>query len=190
MRPVEAKVLESKALGRSFGALDEISCTEARVSQKIEKTKQIDARLAKTDDLETETAWARAGRLDAITVQRPCPPRRSEKSTQQGARLVQSKNSAVEASLHSARGSSRSSSGQPDSHHRKKRAAIPAGTQHKVRLRDQGQCRYHHNGDRCQNRRYLEFHHRIPVAKGGSDKAENLVLLCSEHHRAIHSLKG
>ncbi len=47
------------------------------------------------------------------------------------------------------------------------------------------------DGHRCQtpgctNTRFLEVHHRIPRAKGGSNHAQNLVTLCSACHRHMH----
>jgi predicted HNH restriction endonuclease len=35
-------------------------------------------------------------------------------------------------------------------------------------------------------RRFLDIHHIQPVSQGGSDQLENLALLCSGHHQAIH----
>jgi hypothetical protein len=69
---------------------------------------------------------------------------------------------------------------------RSQRLPIPAASRHHVMLRDQGQCRYHRKGVRCERKRYLEIHHRIPVADGGGNAPDNLVLLCSEHHKAVH----
>jgi hypothetical protein len=69
----------------------------------------------------------------------------------------------------------------------KKRTPIPSATRHQIWLRDKGQCRYHLQGKRCKNRNYLEIHHKTPVCVGGSHAPENLVLICSEHHKAIHS---
>jgi hypothetical protein len=36
------------------------------------------------------------------------------------------------------------------------------------------------------NRRYLDAHHRRHWARGGETSLENLVLLCSHHHRLLH----
>lgn len=68
----------------------------------------------------------------------------------------------------------------------KGRIAIPAETKHQIWARDQGQCRFHRQGKRCESRRYLEIHHKVPVFQGGNNSLENLVLICSEHHKAIH----
>ncbi len=38
----------------------------------------------------------------------------------------------------------------------------------------------------CANTRFLEVHHVVPRAKGGSNSPENLVTLCSACHRHIH----
>jgi hypothetical protein len=69
---------------------------------------------------------------------------------------------------------------------RSQRLPIPAASRHHVMLRDRGQCRYHRKGVRCESKKYLEIHHRVPVADGGGNDPDNLVLLCSEHHKAVH----
>ncbi len=38
----------------------------------------------------------------------------------------------------------------------------------------------------CRNSHFLEVHHRLPVAQGGANTLENLVVLCSHCHRALH----
>ncbi len=54
-------------------------------------------------------------------------------------------------------------------------------------LRDRGQCSaLDESGQKCQSRRFLEVHHMLPLAQGGKDELENLTLLCSGHHKALH----
>ena len=70
----------------------------------------------------------------------------------------------------------------------KGRRKNPARQVHEVVSRDQSQCTFRYpDGTRCPNRRYLELHHRIPVARGGPNTADNLTTLCSGHHRALHA---
>ena len=38
----------------------------------------------------------------------------------------------------------------------------------------------------CPNRRYIDAHHIRHWADGGETSLENLTLLCSHHHRALH----
>ncbi|MGK5087261.1 HNH endonuclease signature motif containing protein [Bdellovibrionota bacterium FG-2] len=67
------------------------------------------------------------------------------------------------------------------------RVPIPANLLHQVRLRDQGRCTYtHKNGRKCNQRRFIETHHKIPVSQGGENTLENLTTLCSSHHSWIH----
>ncbi len=69
----------------------------------------------------------------------------------------------------------------------KKRAPLIAAVRHQVQLRDNGQCVYvNSQGERCDNRRWVEIHHRLPVAKGGGNNPENLMTLCHSHHRRVH----
>ncbi len=61
--------------------------------------------------------------------------------------------------------------------------AIPAAIKHAVVRRDQNRCQ--HPG--CQTSRWTELHHITPRAQGGRHTVENLVTLCSSHHRHAHS---
>ena len=66
---------------------------------------------------------------------------------------------------------------------------IPSVVQHEVRLRDQGQCIYVDlHGPRCVNKRWVEPHHIKHRKEGGRNTTENLVTLCSTHHRGEHFL--
>jgi 5-methylcytosine-specific restriction endonuclease McrA len=63
---------------------------------------------------------------------------------------------------------------------------IPAKTEHQVNLRDGGRCAHFEDGKRCENRRWLEIHHIVPREHGGTNVLENLITLCSAHHRMEH----
>ena len=70
---------------------------------------------------------------------------------------------------------------------KRNRRLIPAKIKHQVQLRDKGCCSYRdHNDKRCRSQRYLETHHKVPVAQGGKNTLDNLQLLCSGHHKMIH----
>ena len=67
------------------------------------------------------------------------------------------------------------------------RISLPAWVKHSVHKHYQSQCgRLLPGGKRCPERRFLEIHHRKPVSQGGSNLPENLILLCSGHHKANH----
>ena len=69
----------------------------------------------------------------------------------------------------------------------KKRIPLPAKLEQAVQLRDQGQCTFEHfHHGRCQSRRWLEIHHKVPVSQGGENTLSNLQTLCSAHHRMGH----
>jgi hypothetical protein len=38
----------------------------------------------------------------------------------------------------------------------------------------------------CRHANYVDVHHLVPRSDGGRHTSENLVTLCSAHHRAIH----
>ncbi len=70
----------------------------------------------------------------------------------------------------------------------KGRIPIPAGIKHEVIIKNAHQCTYQDPRTqlRCDKERFLHFHHKLPVAKGGTNRLENLTLLCSAHHRLEH----
>ncbi len=70
----------------------------------------------------------------------------------------------------------------------KARVAIPAGIKHEVIIKNVHQCTYQDPRTqlRCERERFLHFHHKVPVAMGGTNALENLTLLCSAHHRLEH----
>ncbi|MBI4405484.1 MAG: HNH endonuclease [Deltaproteobacteria bacterium] len=64
---------------------------------------------------------------------------------------------------------------------------IVAAVKHEVVRRDDNQCTYvGSDGKRCNQRKWLHYHHRTPVAKGGTSTVDNLQILCSMHHAAHH----
>ncbi|OYZ18246.1 MAG: hypothetical protein B7Y39_14005, partial [Bdellovibrio sp. 28-41-41] len=68
------------------------------------------------------------------------------------------------------------------------RESLKAEVIHAVNLRDRGQCQaVQPDGSICGQSRWVHFHHIQPVANGGENTAENLVTLCSSHHRLWHS---
>ena len=67
------------------------------------------------------------------------------------------------------------------------RAAIPAKILHQVNLRDQRHCTHINElGIRCNQSRFVEIHHKIPVSMGGQNTLTNLITLCSSHHQFVH----
>ena len=64
---------------------------------------------------------------------------------------------------------------------------LPAQVKHQVYSQSEGQCEATNpDGKRCENRRFLEIHHKRPISLGGSNHPENLILLCSGHHKVQH----
>jgi len=60
---------------------------------------------------------------------------------------------------------------------------IPAEVKRLVDARDRRRCALvAPNGRRCDERRFLEFHHVIPYAAGGQPTAENIQLRCRAHN--------
>lgn len=67
------------------------------------------------------------------------------------------------------------------------RAPIPANVIHQVNLRDKGKCQFiMPAGTICGDTRWIQCHHIIEVQHGGANTVENLITLCSQHHRQHH----
>jgi len=62
------------------------------------------------------------------------------------------------------------------------RATIPPAVRRAVLARDRHRCQ----APGCRHTRFLEVHHRVPRAAGGSNAAGNLITLCSACHRLWH----
>lgn len=70
---------------------------------------------------------------------------------------------------------------------RENRRPLPAAIKHRVYLKFQARCSHvDSRGERCRETKFLEIHHLKPIRLGGSDRFENLTLLCSGHHQGIH----
>jgi len=68
------------------------------------------------------------------------------------------------------------------------RKPIPSAVKHSVVLRDKGQCTHtSKDGRRCEQKRWLDSHHKVEVAKGGQNSVSNLQILCKRHHQIRHS---
>jgi hypothetical protein len=73
-------------------------------------------------------------------------------------------------------------------HETHQREPIPAAILHAVNLRDQRKCTYINRiGRACGQSRWVEVHHRKPVSMGGKNTLDNLITLCSGHHRLLHA---
>ncbi|HEU0094413.1 MAG TPA: HNH endonuclease [Vicinamibacteria bacterium] len=60
---------------------------------------------------------------------------------------------------------------------------VPAEVKRLAAARDQRRCAFvAPNGRRCDERRFLEFHHVVPYAAGGQPTAENIQLRCRAHN--------
>ena len=59
---------------------------------------------------------------------------------------------------------------------------VPARLLRALKLRDKNRCRF----PGCAHQRYVEAHHVQHWIDGGETCLENLVLLCSAHHRLLH----
>ena len=60
---------------------------------------------------------------------------------------------------------------------------IPAAVRRGVATRDRARCAFvARNGRRCEERRFLEFHHIVPRAAGGLATVDNIQLRCRAHN--------
>lgn len=59
---------------------------------------------------------------------------------------------------------------------------IPPAVRREVMARDGGRCQV----PGCRHHTFVDVHHIVPRAQGGTHAPSNLVVLCSAHHRAVH----
>ena len=64
----------------------------------------------------------------------------------------------------------------------RRRRTVPPALRLAIERRDGGRCRF----PSCTNRRYVHVHHLVHWAHGGETNRDNLILLCSFHHRLLH----
>ena len=64
----------------------------------------------------------------------------------------------------------------------RRRRIVPGRLLQALKLRDHNRCRF----PGCAHQRYVEAHHVRHWIDGGETRLENLVLLCSAHHRLLH----
>lgn len=78
---------------------------------------------------------------------------------------------------------------QPDQVEKSPYSALPADLIHKVQLRDGGRCTFEYgSGKRCEEQKWLQIHHKMPIIRGGTHSLENLTTLCTTHHKYYHSV--
>ena len=66
----------------------------------------------------------------------------------------------------------------------KRARGIPAPVRREVFERDEGRCAFTASeGRRCSSGWQVEFHHRVPYARGGSHDVENIELRCRAHNQ-------
>jgi len=62
---------------------------------------------------------------------------------------------------------------------------------HEVQRRDEGKCQFKGlNGQICGEKFGVHLHHLNPWGYGGRHEADNLLTLCSRHHRCLHDRTG
>lgn len=81
-----------------------------------------------------------------------------------------------------------------------KRKTIARAILNAVTLRDQNRCTFKANQARsgylgfsenymqCDQKRWLDVHHILPIAEGGTNEFQNLTTLCRAHHQMIHRI--
>ncbi|MGZ3721365.1 MAG: HNH endonuclease [Bdellovibrionales bacterium] len=70
-----------------------------------------------------------------------------------------------------------------------KRTDLTAAEKHAVDLRDGRMCTHiGKDGRRCCEKRWIQYHHIIRVADGGSNHPDNIATLCTFHHDLVHQM--
>lgn len=70
------------------------------------------------------------------------------------------------------------------------RRPLSSRVKREVLNRDEGQCQFQGSKyQKCGGMAYVEIHHKQPVSKGGRNTADNLITLCSKHHKYRHEAR-
>jgi hypothetical protein len=73
---------------------------------------------------------------------------------------------------------------QPSKKTKNKNRGIPAHARREVFERDEGRCAFvDARGRRCGSKWQVEFHHRVPYARGGTHGPDNIELRCRAHNQ-------
>ena len=64
----------------------------------------------------------------------------------------------------------------------RRRRLVTQAQRRALQVRDEGRCRF----PGCEARRFTDVHHVVHWADGGRTDLDNLVTLCSLHHRRLH----
>ncbi|MDQ3171841.1 MAG: HNH endonuclease [Acidobacteriota bacterium] len=67
---------------------------------------------------------------------------------------------------------------------------IPAHVRREVWRRDKGQCAFVGPRGRCEGHAFIEYHHVIPYARGGTASVDNIELRCRAHNSHEAQLAG
>jgi hypothetical protein len=77
---------------------------------------------------------------------------------------------------------------RPNAAGRRPNRVIPAAVKRAVWERDAGRCAFVGAAGRCSETGFLEFHHVVPFAAGGTSDMDNLQLRCRAHN--AHEARG
>jgi hypothetical protein len=176
-----------------YVAEDRLSLTLGISEQALEKLKKV-------MDLESQRSKKSASREDALIaaldvyLERHDPVKKAERAelraenkkagkyADKSAKENNQSDTKINERVFSTQGNA-----QRVARHIGRREALPAALVHAVHMRDQRQCAHKINGKRCGATRWLDIHHIVPRSIGGTDTLENLMTVCSAHHRSIHS---
>jgi hypothetical protein len=203
-RQLEAEVAEVSKAPRRKDKVQAVSCDRFRVSVEISR-EELD-QLQRVITLESTRKGENVPEGEAIVaaiqayLEKHDPLKKAERSqkrkqARENSEVQNSQESGVKlpAQVVPARpmpesDAGSSVTGQVESRQQsKKRNPLPQAVIHAVNLRDKRRCCFcGPDGKQCSAERHLHYHHIIPVSQGGDDSPENLVTLCSAHHRLIH----
>ena len=72
-----------------------------------------------------------------------------------------------------------------------KRTTVPQRVKYQVLEQAMHKCQWvHKDGSPCEEKVFLELHHKVPVSLGGENTPENLLVLCSGHRSTIKEEAG
>ncbi|MBI3556783.1 MAG: HNH endonuclease [Deltaproteobacteria bacterium] len=174
--------LESQRLQRAATFEDTLSAALDAYLEKYDPLKKAQRSVAKLTKLESKSEFKSESKPESEPESQPTSTSKSMSMPS-----PQSTNLESEFTSEIIFNALRSVSPRIKAPHGGQRKPNSAVLKHQLNLRDQARCTHKGSqGHRCENTRWLDFHHLVPVHLGGDDILENLTTLCSVHHQMQH----
>jgi hypothetical protein len=183
LNPGETRALVKDTLGQSVTALEKHLLRVAEIEPaRIERTKVVSKELTRLTLDVDDDFMARVNRIRELKGNPVLPLSEIFGSAME--LFIQKKDPTLKHPIETAKPDEEAPVVRPAEVPARSRY-IRANDRRAVSIRAAHQCQYMHEGSgkRCDSRSGLQMEHRIPFAKRGSSREENLLLYCAAHNR-------